>query len=167
MRSLTKHYKRLRIGRLKVAFLVIFLNIIMIPQYQAVKPEGDNLFKVFVNEEYVGTVGKRTDIDSLIIDARRQIASASDSIIFLETDYRKEGEEVIFGDLDSDEVVEKNILNVLLKEGHVGLNPAYTVKVGNNTFLKPDLETVISVCRVSSFSALFFAVFAGTLPFIS
>lgn len=147
MRSLTKHYKRLRVGRLKVAFLVIFLNIIMIPQYQAVKPEGDNLFKVFVNEEYVGTVGKRTDIDSLIIDARRQIASASDSIIFLETDYRKEGEEVIFGDLDSDEVVEKNILNVLLKEGHVGLNPAYTVKVGNNTLNLATIDDVKTVLQ--------------------
>lgn len=142
MRHLTKHYKRLRFSRLKVAFLVIFLNIIMIPQYQTVKSEGDNMFKVFVNEEYVGTVGKRTDIDSLIIDARRQIASASDSIIFLETDYRKEGEEVIFGDLDSDEVVEKNILNVLLKEGHVGLSPAYTVKVGNNTLNLATIDDV-------------------------
>lgn len=147
MRRLTKHYKRLRFSKIKVAFLVIFLNIIMIPQYQSVKSEGDNLFKVYVNEEYVGTVGKNTDIDSLIIDARRQIASTSDSIIFLETDYRTEGEEVIFGNLDSEKDVEKNILDVLVKEGHVGLNPAYTVKVGTNTMNLATLDDVKKVLQ--------------------
>lgn len=147
MRSLTKHYKRLRISNLKVAFLVIFLNIIMIPQYQKVESEGNNLFKVYVNNEYVGIVGKHTDVDGLIIEARRQIASTSDSIIFLEADYKTEGEEVVFGNLDDTDDVLKNIIDVLLKEGHVGLNPAYTVKVGSNTMNLATLDDVKAVLQ--------------------
>jgi len=145
MRFITKHYKRLRVSMLKAAFLVIFLNIIMIPQYESVKSEGNNIFKLFVNEEYVGTVGKGFDIENTIIKARREIASQSDSIIFLETGYRTEGEEVILGQLDSDEDVYDNILKVLKAETFAGLKPAYTVKIGTNTM---NLATIDDVKKV-------------------
>ena len=75
MKHLTKHYKRLRVTRLKVALVVIFINIIMIPQYEPMKAEGNTLFKVYVNNEYVGSVGKKTDVEKLVIDAIRTLAS--------------------------------------------------------------------------------------------
>ena len=81
---------------LRMSFLVIFLNIIFIPQYQKIKSEGNNIFKVVLNNEYVGTVGKQTDIDKLLIDARREVASASDAFMFVEASVSTEGSEVMF-----------------------------------------------------------------------
>lgn len=149
MKLLTRHFKRLRVARLKVALIVIFLNIIMIPQYEPMKSEGNTLFKVYVNNEYVGSVDRDADIEKMIIDARREIAKGSDSLLFLETDYRKEGEELVFGVLDSEETVYNNIVSVLSKSVRKGLNPAYTVKIGNNTLNLASTDDVKSVLQAA------------------
>lgn len=149
MKLLTRHFKRLRVARLKVALIVIILNIIMIPQYEPMKNEGNTLFKVYVNNEYVGSVGRDTDIEKMIIDARRELAKDSDQMLFLETDYRKEGEELVFGLLDSEETVQNNIVSVLTKSVHKGLNPAYTVKIGNNTLNLANTDDVKRVLQAA------------------
>ena len=58
MRFLSKHYKRLRVTKLKTAFFVILLNIILVPVYEPYRSEGDNLFEVYLNDTLVGTVDK-------------------------------------------------------------------------------------------------------------
>lgn len=147
MKHLTKHYKRLRVTRLKVALVVIFINIIMIPQYEPMKAEGNTLFKVYVNNEYVGSVGKKTDVEKLVIDARRTLASNSDSMLYLETDYRVEGEELVFGNLDSEKTVATNIVKVLSQSVHVGLDPAYTIKIDANTISLASLDDAKNVLQ--------------------
>lgn len=149
MKLLTRHFKRLRVSSLKVALIVIFINIIMIPQYEPMKSEGNTLFKVYVNEEYVGSVGRDTDVEKLLIEARRQLASNSDSMLFLETEYRTEGEELIFGELDSEETVLNNILTVLGKNVHKGFDPAYTVKIGTNTLNLANTDDVKRVLQAA------------------
>ena len=92
----------MRVVMLRLSFIVIFLNIIFIPQYQKIRSEGNNFFKIFLNNEYVGSVGKQTDVDQLLIEARREVASASDAFVFLEASVTTEGSEVMFGETDSE-----------------------------------------------------------------
>jgi len=150
MRHITKHFKRLRVSYLKAAFLVIILNIIMIPQYQSVEPEGDTLFKVYMNDEYVGTVGKQTDLDEMLLRARRATASKSESPVMMEMNLRTEGSEVIFGQLDSEEEVFANIVAALEKSVHGGLVPAYTVKIGSHTMNLATIEDVREVLQAAA-----------------
>lgn len=149
MRFLTRHYKRLRISGLKIALIVIFLNILCVPQYKKYVSDGNNLFTVYLNEEYVGKVGKQTDVEKLLIEARREIAASSDTILFVQASLRTEGEEVIFGKTDSNKVIKQNMVNVLSKSVHEGLKPAYAVKIGTYTVNLASLDDVRSVLQAA------------------
>ena len=134
---------------LKMSLLAIFLNIIFIPQYQKIRSEGNNFFKVFLNNEYVGSVGKQTDVDQLLVEARREVASASDAFVFLEASISTEGSEVMFGETDSEDSVRQNMVNCLEKSMHEGLKPAYTVKIGGFTVNLATLDDVKSVLQAA------------------
>lgn len=150
MRFITKHFKRLRISFLKAAFIVIILNIIMIPQYEKFETDGDTMFKVYMNEEYVGTVGRQTDLEAMVLEARRQTASASDTPVMMEANLRTEGSEVIFGKLDSEKQVLANMVQVLNKNAHGGLVPAYTVKINTHTMNLASLDDVKEVLQAAA-----------------
>lgn len=149
MKFLTRHYKRLRISGLKVALVVIFLNILFVPQYKRFVSDGNNLFTVYLNDEYVGKVGKQTDVEKLLIEARREIAANSDSILFVQASIRTEGEEVIFGKTDSNKTIKKKMVDILSKSVHEGLTPAYAVKIGTFTVNLGSLDDVRSVLQAA------------------
>ncbi len=149
MKLLTRHYKRLRVSRLKVALIVIFLNIIFVPQYKKYESDGDNIFSVYLNDEYVGTVGKQTDVEELLIETRREIASSSDTLMFVQASLKVEGKSVVFGEIDSDKEVLDNMVTVLSKSMHEGLKPAYAMKIGNFTVNLASLDDVKSVLQAA------------------
>ena len=149
MKFLTRHYKRLRISGLKVALVVIFLNILFVPQYKRFVSDGNNLFTVYLNDEYVGKVGKQTDVEKLLIEARREIAANSDSILFVQASIRTEGEEVIFGKTDSNKTIKKKMVDILSKSVHEGLTPAYAVKIGTFTVNLGSLDDVRRVLQAA------------------
>ena len=139
----------MRVVMLRLSFIVIFLNIIFIPQYQKIRSEGNNFFKIFLNNEYVGSVGKQTDVDQLLVEARREVASASDAFVFLEASVTTEGSEVMFGETDSEDSVRQNMVNCLEKSMHEGLKPAYTVKIGGFTVNLASLDDVKRVLQAA------------------
>ena len=102
---------------LKVSVFVIFLNIIFVPQYCKISSEGNNIFKVFLNNEFVGTVGKQTDVDELLIEARREVASDMNALMFVEASVNVEGSEVLFGETDSEKTVKANMVKKLEENG--------------------------------------------------
>ncbi|MBR1771630.1 MAG: M23 family metallopeptidase [Lachnospiraceae bacterium] len=90
---------------------------------------GENFFHVFLNEVQIGTVGEREAADELLIQARRQIAEASENIVFMEADLRVEGEEVLFGELDEEDLILARMQEVLRDNIHQTMHEAYTLKV--------------------------------------
>ncbi len=134
---------------LKVSVFVIFLNIIFVPQYCKISSEGNNIFKVFLNNEFVGTVGKQTDVDELLIEARREVASDMNALMFVEASVNVEGSEVLFGETDSEKTVKANMVKKLEESVHEALKPAYTVKIGTYTVNLATLDEVKSVLQAA------------------
>lgn len=149
MKLLTRHYKRLRVSGLKVVLIVIFLNIIFVPQYKKFESDGENIFSVYLNEEFVGVVGKQTDVEQLLIEARREVASSSDTLTFVQAALRVEGQEVVFGETDTEKQVKQNMIDVLRKSVHTGLKPAYALKIGNYTVNLSSLDDVKRVLQAA------------------
>jgi len=147
MKFLTRHYKRHRVSSLKVALWVVILNIIFVPEYQKVEQDGKNYFTVYLNEEYVGVVGMQTDVDKLLIEARREVGSKLDTLAFVQATIRTEGEEVVFGKTDSDKEIKQRMVDILNKDVHEGLKPAYAVKIGSYTVNLSSLSDVRSVLQ--------------------
>ncbi len=128
---------------------MIALNIIFVPQYTKYESDGENIFKVYLNEEFVGTVGRQTDVEQLLIDARREVAANSDTLTFVQASLRTEGSEVAVGETDTEKTVRKNMVSVLEKSVHAGLKPAYAVKIGNYTVNLSNLDDVKSVLKAA------------------
>ena len=63
---------------------------------------GDNMFTMYVNGEQVGTIANEETAQSLLIQARKQIAADSEELVLMEVDSRLEGKEVIWGQVDKE-----------------------------------------------------------------
>ena len=49
MRKITKYHKCLRAIYIRMALLIIFINILFLPSYTKYEADGENLFKVILN----------------------------------------------------------------------------------------------------------------------
>lgn len=133
MKNLTKYYKRLRVSFIRTAFAVILLNILAIPQYTRFEKDGNNYFHLTLNGEKVGTVGISTDVDSLLQQARMELGQASDSMVYTDAKLEEDGKEVLFGEVDSEDTVQDNMVQVLKNNVRQTLQHAYTVKIKEYT----------------------------------
>ena len=139
MKKFTKHYKRMRYVCMRVAVVVIFINIIMLPSWVKYKKDDANLFHVFLNNEDMGYLGSEEDINGLLSDARRVIAADSEDIIYADADIRYEASSVVFARIDDNKTVKDRMVANLRKVrqdiGSSGSDAsyvhAYTVKIGD------------------------------------
>jgi len=147
MKRITKHYKRLRYLRLKFALLVIFINIIMFPTYEKYSVDEENFFHIYLNGEAVGNLGSIEGLEDMLIDARRELGSTSDKIIYLEAELSYEAESVIFAEVDSKRLVKERMVEVLKKSIQETRLPAYTLRIGDYTVNLASADDVTAVLQ--------------------
>lgn len=133
MKKLTKYYKRLRVSFIRTALFVILLNILAIPQYTRFEKDGNNLFHLTLDGEAIGSVGKDTDVDELLREARLNVGQDETGMVYTDADLQKEGQEVLFGTVDAESIVKDNMVRVLKKNVCQTLRHAYTVKIKEYT----------------------------------
>lgn len=125
-------YKRRFQGcSLRVAGLVIILNLLFMPSITPIESHGDNMFHITLNGKDCGYVGSFEDIDRLLIVARRNVAEDNEGIVYARTDLGLERSEVIFGAINSDKEVVA-AMEESLKENILTTNQsAVTMKIGD------------------------------------
>jgi murein DD-endopeptidase MepM/ murein hydrolase activator NlpD len=129
MKILTCHYKRLKFTYIKVTMLVLFITILMANGIVDFQKTGDNYFHLRVNGVEVGVVGDVSRAESMLLTARREIASASPDLVFMETNLSYEGEELLTGYFDDEQTVINN-MKAVLEAGRIQtMQRAYTLKV--------------------------------------
>ena len=133
MKRITKYYKRLRVSFIKTAFFIILLNILAIPQYAGYEKDGENLFHIYLNGQEIGYIGKETDVEKLLREARIAVAKESDEMVFADAELTMEGKEVLFGSVDSEETIKRNMASALRSNIRQTLQHAYTLKVKEYT----------------------------------
>lgn len=124
----------MRFSVMKVAFLVVVLNIIFEPTFTKYVAEPDNLFKVYLNGVEIGSVGKNVDLDEVLCDARREICNQNDGLILADAEITCETSEAVFAQTDSEIVIKERMVDVLNNSIHDVLQHAYTLKIGNEIY---------------------------------
>lgn len=139
---ITKYRLKSRYARIKAKLLVLFCYLLLMNGYITFESTGDNLFHVFVNGTEVGTVTDVAVAEELLVDARREVASGSKDLVFMEVDMFFQGEELLWGHVDDKEQVRTKMLSVL--EGSVieAMRRSYTVKVNEYTVNLDSREAV-------------------------
>lgn len=129
MKWITKYYKRLRVTYIKTIGFALAINALFLPYYTKLKSTGNNFFLVTVNGEDVGTVDSEAKVEQFIKEARREIASSSPELVFMDTDVKIVGQEVYFGTVDPEDEVRSKIYGALKKTVQEAMQRSYTIKV--------------------------------------
>ena len=151
MKFITHYYKRLRIARIKVAVLVIIINIIFLPIYTPYEIVSDFIYGIFVNEQSVGTVTDVAEAELMLREARRAVAATSDELVFVEASISSEKIEIFPGDelLDEPEVVLARMTNVLKNNIRETMHRSYTVKIKDLMFNLASKEEVTALLQAA------------------
>jgi murein DD-endopeptidase MepM/ murein hydrolase activator NlpD len=113
------------------------------------EPTGANTFHITINGQAVGCVSEEARAQELLIEARRTVASASDELVFMEVNMEITGEEVIWGTVDDEATVQKNMEKVLESSVVETMQSSYTLKVNEYMVNLGTKEEVISLLQAA------------------
>lgn len=126
-----------------------FCEPLFLKGYAAFEKTGENYFHVFLNGNEIGTVGEADRAEQLLQEARRNIASQSDDMIFVDADLKLVGEEVLWGTLDN----EDNLLAAMERELESSIREtshrSYTMKVNEYMVNLSSVEDVESLLQAA------------------
>lgn len=146
MKKITRHYKRMRFTYIKITFLVLFCSTFFSKGFITFEKTGDNLFHIRINGSDVGIVGDPKQAQNLMLEARREIASESDELVFIDAQMTCTGEEVLWGRVDDEKVILDNMEQALRSAIKETMHRSYTIKVNNymvNLASAQDVETLL------------------------
>ena len=102
-----------------------------------------------MNGNEIGTVGEADRAEQLLQEARRNIASQSDDMIFMDADLKLVGEEVLWGTLDNEDnlsaAMERELESSIRETSH----RSYTMKVNEYMVNLSGVEDVESLLQAA------------------
>jgi Membrane proteins related to metalloendopeptidases len=127
---------------IKTTALTLFCCTLFLKGYTAFEKTGENYFHITLNGQEVGTLGDRESAEKLLVEARKNIASESDELLFMETNLQVAGEEVLWGKVDSERDVLENMDAALRSGIRETMHRAYTLKVNEYMVNLASMEEV-------------------------
>lgn len=112
--------------------LAIIVSAFFLPYYMKPVSTGNNIFYISLNGTMVGCSAQE-DASDYVREARKQIAEESDTLVMLDAEVSVEGQEVYFGEVDSEKTIIANMVQVLKACEKETLHRSYTVKVNEFT----------------------------------
>lgn len=123
------NYKKYKFTYIMSTVFTLFFCTLFLKGYITFERTGDNYFHVQVNGQAVGDVGDQEELEELLIQARRNVASASSDLVFMEAKLEVSGEEVLWGEIDDTETVLANMESALRGSIRETMHRSYTMKV--------------------------------------
>lgn len=133
----------------KVTLLVLFCYALLGRGYVTFAEEGENFFHIQLNGEEVGVLGDVALAQELLQEARRNIATEGEGIVFLEAELTYTGEQVLWGKVDNERTVEQNMEAVLRNAIQETMYHSYTVKVDEYTVNLASAEDVRTLLQAA------------------
>lgn len=123
------NFRKIKFTYVKATLITLFVCLLFLEGYVTFEKTGENFFHVFVNGVQVGTVGEKEDAEKLLIKARKNVAAQSEVLTFMDVDMSMVGEEVLWGEVDSERQVLAAMEEVLRGSVIETMQKAYTLKV--------------------------------------
>lgn len=121
--------KKLKLTYVEMTFLTLFVCMLFLEGYKGFEASGQNYFHIFLNGKEIGAVADEDTARRLLVETRRELASTSDELIFIEADMTVEGEEALWGALDKEETMRSRMTEVLRENIKETMHRSYTLKV--------------------------------------
>ncbi len=149
MKRITRHNKRLRFTYIKSTVTAVFGCLLVMNGYVALEESGDNFFHVMLNGVEVGTLAEEDQAERLLLMARRNVASQSEEMTFIDVDLTVTGEEVLWGEIDDEEDVIARMETVLRGDIQETMHRSYTLKMNEYMVSLSSAEDVVSLLQAA------------------
>lgn len=122
-------FKKLKFTYWKATIVTLFLCTLFVDGYTPFEETAENYFHIFVNGTEVGVLGEAERAESLLLVARKNVASKSDELTFIDVEMTMVGESVLWGLVDDEEKVLASMEAVLQDSIIETMQRSYTLKV--------------------------------------
>ena len=123
------YFKKIKYTYLKATFATLFVCTLFAKGYTPFEKTGENYFHIFVNGTEVGILGDAESAERLLLAARKNVASQSDELTFIDAQMTMDGEEVFWGKVDAESTVMSAMEAVLADSIIETMQRSYTLKV--------------------------------------
>lgn len=147
----TRHHKLVKYIHYLVMILTALTVSLVSPGLKKYSKDADgtNLVSVYLNGTLVGTVDDTSRIDSILASARKRIARENSGLVLINADVVLRGSTEIFGTIDSDDVIEQNMYDLMLENAVHTKESAYEVKINRFTVKLKTSEEVLELLRAA------------------
>ncbi len=148
-KKITHYHIRFKLSMMRAGLITLLICFFLFPTYIKFTKTGNNCYTLKINDTVVGTASSEEMIEKCLIQARKNLAAASDDLIFMDYDVSVTGEEMLWGRTDSTATLISNIENVLKNCTMESLIRSYTVKINEVTFNLSSYEDVLTLLQES------------------
>lgn len=130
--KITKYAKGLKFTYIYTVLLVMFVGILALvdyPQYVPTEIVNGTIYHMVINGQEVGTVKDIEQAQQWLWEARKEVASRSEELVFLDVTTEFISEEVAWGIADEQQTVKNKIFQLLQGSVIETMQRSYTVKV--------------------------------------
>lgn len=149
MSFFTKYVNIIKYSHLLAMLATALLIFVCVPGIAKMDDKGSNKVSVFINGTQVGTVKDASEVEGMILEARRKIASESDNLVLADCEVVLSGSTDVVGQVDERQVIVDNIYNVLYESVMKTKQPAFEVKINDFTVILRSLDDVIALLNAS------------------
>lgn len=150
MKKLRYYLKKIKFTYTKATIFTLFLCLLFAKGYTTFEETGDNLFHVYINGTEVGTAVDVETAESLFLTARKNVASKSDELTFIDVEMTTVGESMLWGEVDDEDdllasmeaLLEKNIMETMQRSYTLKVNE-YMVNLASEEEVKLLLQAAI------------------------
>lgn len=149
MSFFTKYVNIIKYSHYLAMLGTALLIFVCVPGIQKMEETGSNKVSVFINGTQVGTVKDSSEVDGMILEARRRIASESDNLVLAGAEVVLSGSTDVVGQVDDRQTIVDNIYNVLSESVMKTKQPAFEVKINDFTVNLKSIDDVIALLNAS------------------
>ncbi len=149
MKRIRYIFRRVKFTYIKYTLLTFLCCMFFVKGYVPFEETGANYFHVLVSGTEVGVVGDVAEIDTLVIQARKEIAAASNDIVFMDFKVETRDEEVLWGKLSNAHDIVTKMKAVMEKRIRETMRRAYTLKVNEYMVNLSSTEDVKAVLQAA------------------
>ena len=136
--------KKVKWSMIKGMCLAIIVSAFFFPNYVKYESQGNTIFYVWVNGVKAGSCATE-NVEDYIREARLRIAGESDGLVMIDVDARVQGEELVWGRVDSPETLVDNLVKIMKDDQKETLQRSYTIKINEYTVNLRTSEEVLQL----------------------
>lgn len=129
MKSITKYIRTIKTTYVFTTGVIFMAALFFAPTFPKFEKAGYNLFHVSINGTPVGDCPDTEIVEELVAQVRKDISRRSGEMLYIPVDIQAQGEEVLFGRVETRRRLQENIETVMQDSVLKTLKHAYTVKI--------------------------------------